>query len=74
MTSMCSGSPPRIGTSSVIISSSPGFAVSIAKPSTDAFDYWALARARMGDDPAELSDKAEAAGYDLTPVKAFLGR
>ena len=35
---------------------------------------WALARARMGDDPAELSAKAEAAGYDLTPVKAFLGR
>jgi uncharacterized protein (TIGR01244 family) len=35
---------------------------------------WALARGRMGDDPAELSDKAEAAGYDLTPVKAFLGQ
>lgn len=35
---------------------------------------WALARARMGDDPAELSAKAEAAGYDLTPVKALLGR
>ena len=35
---------------------------------------WALARARMGDDPAELSAKAEAAGYDLTPVRAFLGR
>ena len=34
---------------------------------------WALARSRMGDDAAELSAKAEAAGYDLTPVKAFLG-
>jgi uncharacterized protein (TIGR01244 family) len=35
---------------------------------------WALARGRMGDDPASLSAKAEAAGYDLTPVTAFLGK
>lgn len=35
---------------------------------------WALARDRMGDDVAELAAKAEAAGYDLTPVKAFIGK
>jgi uncharacterized protein (TIGR01244 family) len=34
---------------------------------------WALARARMGDDPKTLSAKAEAAGYDLTPIRPFLG-
>ena len=33
---------------------------------------WALARARMGDDADALSEKAEAAGYDLTPIRAFL--
>jgi uncharacterized protein (TIGR01244 family) len=33
---------------------------------------WALARANMGDDADTLQAKAEAAGYDLTPIRAFL--
>lgn len=33
---------------------------------------WALARARMGDDADALQAKAQAAGYDLTPIRAFL--
>lgn len=35
---------------------------------------WALARSRMGDDPATLFGKAAAAGYDLTPIRPMLGR
>lgn len=33
---------------------------------------WALARAKMGDHPAVLTDKAEAAGYDLRPIRPML--
>lgn len=33
---------------------------------------WALARARAGDDQAELSAKAASAGYDLSPIRALL--
>ena len=33
---------------------------------------WALARARAGDDPAELSAKAASAGYDLAPIRPML--
>ena len=33
---------------------------------------WALTRARAGDHPAALTEKAEAAGYDLTPVRQIM--
>jgi uncharacterized protein (TIGR01244 family) len=33
---------------------------------------WALARARMGDDPDLLAEWAAAAGYDLRPIRPML--
>ena len=33
---------------------------------------WALTCARAGDHPAVLTEKAEAAGYDLTPVRQIM--
>jgi uncharacterized protein (TIGR01244 family) len=33
---------------------------------------WALARSRLGDDREEIHARAEAAGFDLAPVAAFL--
>lgn len=33
---------------------------------------WALARAKMGDDPEALTEKAAAAGYDIRPIRALL--
>ena len=33
---------------------------------------WALARSRAGDHPAMLAEKAEAAGYDLAPVRQIM--
>jgi uncharacterized protein (TIGR01244 family) len=33
---------------------------------------WALARARLGDDVEALAAKAEAAGYDLGPVRGLI--
>lgn len=33
---------------------------------------WALAKARAGEHPAALAEKAEAAGYDLSPVRQVM--
>ena len=33
---------------------------------------WALARAQAGDDAAEIMRKATQAGYDLSPIAAYL--
>jgi len=33
---------------------------------------WALARASLGDDPDELCAAADAAGYDVSPVRAAM--
>jgi len=33
---------------------------------------WALARAKMGEHPAVLIEKAEGAGYDLRPIRPML--
>jgi uncharacterized protein (TIGR01244 family) len=33
---------------------------------------WALARAKAGDVPQTLHEKANGAGYDLTPVAALI--
>jgi uncharacterized protein (TIGR01244 family) len=35
---------------------------------------WALARSRLGDSGEALAAKAEAAGYDLAPIRDFLDR
>lgn len=35
---------------------------------------WALARARLGDDPGMIEAKAAAAGYDVTPIRRYLLR
>ena len=34
---------------------------------------WAVARSRLGDDPAALAAKAGGAGYDLSPVRGLMG-
>ena len=56
------------------LSAAQGPLLAFCRSGTRSTLVWALARGRIGDDPAELSDKAEAAGYDLTPVKAFIGK
>ena len=50
----------------------PGVTLAFCKSGTRSTLLWALARARAGDDPAELEAKAYAAGYDLGPVRRFL--
>lgn len=50
----------------------PGRVLAFCKSGTRSTLLWALARARLGDDPEELAAKAEAAGYDLGPIARYL--
>lgn len=50
----------------------PGVALAFCKSGTRSTFLWALARARLGDDPEGIRAKAEAAGYDLSPIARYL--
>ena len=51
----------------------PGPALAFCRSGTRSTYLWALARARLGDDPDALVGKAEAAGYDLSGIRPALG-
>ena len=46
--------------------------IAYCRSGTRSTYLWALARAKMGDHPAALTEKAEAAGYDLRPIRPML--
>ncbi len=50
----------------------PGRVLAFCRSGTRSVFLWALARARLGDDPQELVAKAAAAGYDLSPIARFM--
>jgi uncharacterized protein (TIGR01244 family) len=54
------------------LEAAPGPVLAFCRSGTRSTLIWALARARMGDDAETLQTKAQAAGYDLTPIRAFL--
>jgi len=54
------------------LEAAPGPVLAFCRSGTRSTFVWALARARMGEDADTLADKAEGAGYDLTPLRAFL--
>ena len=54
------------------LEAAPGPVLAFCRSGTRSTLVWALARARMGDDSGTLEAKAQAAGYDLTPIRAFL--
>jgi len=54
------------------LAAAPGPVLAFCRSGTRSTLVWALARSRMGDDADALSAKAEAAGYDLSPVRAYL--
>ena len=54
------------------LDAAPGPVLAFCRSGTRSTLVWALARARMGDDAESLQAKAQAAGYDLTPVRALL--
>ena len=54
------------------LEAAPGPILAFCRSGTRSTLVWALARARMGDDAGTLQAKAQAAGYDLTPIRALL--
>ena len=50
-----------------------GPVLAFCKSGTRSTFLWALAEAQGGADADELAAKAAAAGYDLTPIRAYLG-
>ena len=55
------------------LAAAPGPVLAFCRSGTRSTLVWALARARAGDTPAELSATAAAAGYDLSPIRPLLG-
>lgn len=51
----------------------PGTTLAFCKSGTRSTYLWALARASRGADAAELERGAREAGYDLTPIRMYLG-
>jgi uncharacterized protein (TIGR01244 family) len=49
-----------------------GPVLAYCKSGTRSTFLWALARAKAGDHPAVLVEKAEGAGYDLRPIRPML--
>ena len=54
------------------LEAAPGPVLAFCRSGTRSTLAWALARARLGDDADTLQAKAQAAGYDLTPIRALL--
>jgi uncharacterized protein (TIGR01244 family) len=51
-----------------------GSVLAFCKSGARSIFLWALARSRKGDGAEDLMKKAVSAGYDLTPIQAYLQR
>jgi uncharacterized protein (TIGR01244 family) len=67
-------SQPQVAEMADALAQAKGPVLAFCRSGTRSTYLWALARARLGDDAEELAGKAAAAGYDLSPVRAFLAR
>jgi len=55
------------------LESAEGPVLAFCRSGTRSTFLWALARAQAGEDSEELMKKAAPAGYDLTPIRTYLG-
>ena len=60
------------GMDDALAKSEGGRLLAYCRSGTRSTLLWALARARAGDEPEALADKAAAAGYDLSPVRQIM--
>jgi len=63
---------PQLDAMAEAIEGADGPVLAYCRSGTRSTLLWALARAKLGDAPAELRVKASAAGYDLAPVDALI--
>jgi uncharacterized protein (TIGR01244 family) len=64
-------SEPQVDAMAAALEAAEGRVLAYCRSGTRSTLLWALACAKLGDDPAALQDKAVAAGYDLSPVRAL---
>jgi uncharacterized protein (TIGR01244 family) len=62
----------QIGAMAEILGNASAPVLAFCRSGTRSTFLWALARSRLGDDPDEIVAKADAAGFDLAPIAAFL--
>jgi uncharacterized protein (TIGR01244 family) len=67
-------SQPQVAEMADALAGAEGPVLAFCRSGTRSAYLWALARARLGDDPETLVGQAAAAGYDLSPVRAFLAQ
>ena len=65
---------PQIAQMADALAGAQGPVLAFCRSGTRSTYLWALARARLGDDADVLTEKAAAAGYDLSPIRAFLAQ
>ena len=65
--------PEQVQEMADALAASEGKVLAYCRSGTRSTYLWALARAQEGDDAEEIVGKAAAAGYDLTPLRAYLG-
>jgi uncharacterized protein (TIGR01244 family) len=67
-------SQPQVAQMADALAQAKGPVLAFCRSGTRSTYLWALARARLGDDAETLVGQAAAAGYDLSPVRAFLAQ
>ena len=65
---------PQVAQMADALAQAKGPVLAFCRSGTRSTYLWALARAQLGDDPETLFEQAAAAGYDLSPVRAFLAQ
>ena len=63
---------PQVAQMADALAQAKGPVLAFCRSGTRSTYLWALARAQLGDDAETLFEQAAAAGYDLSPVRAFL--
>jgi uncharacterized protein (TIGR01244 family) len=63
---------PQLDAMASALKTADGPVLAYCRSGTRSTLLWSLARAKLGDEPKTLHEKANAAGYDLTPVAALI--
>ena len=63
----------QVAAMSEALEAANGPTLAFCRSGTRSTFLWALAEASGGGDPEELAARASAAGYDLSPIRPYLG-
>lgn len=60
---------PQVDALAQALEETEGTVLAYCRSGTRSTLLWAMARAKMGDSPEQIAAAAQAAGYDITPVR-----